>query len=601
MEPSPHAAISGAQDAVLPPSALRRGVRRYGEALLVALLLSFVVRGALTARALSATFDESSNVSSGYTYLTQGDFRLAYPHPPLFKDLLAAPLLFFHINVPLDDPSWESARQWDFAYQFFYRYNHNSVEFLFWSRMTVVLVSALLGFFVYRWARELYGWKASILALALYVFEPNILALSSLATNDLGVAAFMFIAAYLFSRFLKRPSLARLAVAGTLTGAAAVSKFSGLILLPIFALLLVIQAARPALALPTWRLPGLTRLPASGIRSRLYVAAASFAGLLVVVALVVWASYYFHVDPLVTQKEQLVKLDAVLASRVAPPLRRDIVAFAESVPLPASAFFKGNLYVLGKMREEMSQSFLLGQYGERFPHYFLVAFLLKTPLPLLLLLVFAAYLLIRGPRQDEENHMLVIVAVVFLATSLYAINIGVRHLLPVYPFLIVLAGKVATIRFSRPALLNVPLAALVLWQVGAATAVHPYYLSYFNELAGGPDNGYKALIDSNLDWGQGLNDLRRYMQDNGVSKVKLLYFGTADPAAYGVAYEPVARAELYDPPPGVYALSVTSLQILSRDPSIRRVWQETSQPVARPAHAIFVYDVPAKTPATGKP
>ncbi|MEK7872773.1 MAG: hypothetical protein AAB502_02805, partial [Chloroflexota bacterium] len=279
----------------------------------------------------------------------------------------------------------------------------------------------------------------------------------------------------------------------------------------------------------------------------------------------------------------------------------DIVAVAESVPLPASAFFKGNLYVLGKMREEMTQSFLLGQYGERFPQYFLVAFLLKTPLPLLLLLAVAAYLLVRWPRRDEENHMLVIVAVVFFATSLYAINIGLRHLLPIYPFLIVLASRVATIKFSRPALLNVPLAALVLWQVGASTAVHPYYLSYFNELAGGPDNGYKALVDSNLDWGQGLNDLRRYMQDKGVSKVKLLYFGTADPAAYGVAYEPVARAELYDPPPGVYALSVTSLQMLSRDPAIRRVWQETHQPVARPAHAIFVYDIPAKAPATGRP
>jgi len=604
MEPSPHAAPSGAQDAAaLPATTPRRGVQRYGEAFLVALLLlSFVVRGALTARALSATFDESSNVSSGYTYLTQGDFRLAYPHPPLFKDLLAAPLLLFPINTPLDAPSWENARQWDFAYQFFYTYNHNSIEFLFWSRMVVVAFGALLGFFVYRWARELYGWKASILALALYVFEPNILAHSSLATNDLGVAAFMFIAVYLFSRFLKQPGLARLAWAGALTGVAVMSKFSALILLPIFALLLVIQAARPALALPTWRLPGLARLPASGLRPRLYLAAASFAGLLAVVALVVWAAYFFRVDPLVTQKEQLVKLDALLSERIASPsLRQDIVAFAESVPLPASAFFKGNLYVLGKMREEMSQSFLLGQYGERFPHYFLVAFLLKTPLPLLLLLAIAAYLLIRRPRQDGENHKLLILAVVFLVTSLYAINIGLRHLLPVYPFMIVLASRVATVKLSRPALLNVPLAALALWQVGAATATHPYYLSYFNELAGGPNNGYKSLIDSNVDWGQGLNDLRRYMQEKGVSKVRLLYFGTADPAAYGVAYEPVSRAELYDPPPGVYALSVTSLQMLSRDPAIRRVWQETYQPVARPAHAIFVYDIPASAPARGRP
>ncbi|MDO8532375.1 MAG: hypothetical protein Q7T26_09510, partial [Dehalococcoidia bacterium] len=139
MEPSPHAAISGAQDAALPTTAQRSGVRRYGEALLVALLLlSFVVRGALTARALSATFDEPPHVSSGYTHLTLGDFRLEYPHPPLFKDILAVPLLFFPINVPLDDPSWGNARQWDFAFQFFYRYNHNSIEFLFWSRMVVV-------------------------------------------------------------------------------------------------------------------------------------------------------------------------------------------------------------------------------------------------------------------------------------------------------------------------------------------------------------------------------------------------------------------------------------------------------------------------------
>ena len=184
--------------------------------IIVVLLLCILFLQAITSiRNKSITVDEISHISSGYSYIKTGDFRLNVEALPLIDMLSSVPLLFLDPELPLDHPSWINAKvleyeeqyHWEFGNQFFFYYNDNPDQILFFGRISVMLLSVLLGFFVFRFAKELYGVKAGLFALFLYSFSPNILAHSRIATVDLGSSCLMFIAVYYFWRFLKNISI----------------------------------------------------------------------------------------------------------------------------------------------------------------------------------------------------------------------------------------------------------------------------------------------------------------------------------------------------------------------------------------------------------
>jgi len=270
------------------------------------------------------------------------------------------------------------------------------------------------------------------------------------------------------------------------------------------------------------------------------------------------------------------------------------------------------------VHSESRPAFLFGQYSETgWWYYFPATFAMKTPLPLLVL--FAAGLATaRGTASSRRNEALLFLPLaVFVALSMSrSINIGHRHLLPVYPFVLVIAGRVAALalRPDKPRRgLAVAVGALCLWQAVATALAFPHYLAYFNELAGGSRNGWRLLVDSNLDWGQGLKGLREWMARNAVPRVKLAYFGTADVKYYGVSAD---RLPGYQPPPpsatvrevwpgDLVAVSATLLQGLYVDapmlPLVERL--RKLPPVAVVGHSIFVYrtdfawDLPEPTEA----
>ena len=217
----------------------------------------------------------------------------------------------------------------------------------------------------------------------------------------------------------------------------------------------------------------------------------------------------------------------------------------------------------------------------------------------------------------------------FTLTLQSALNIGYRHLLPMLPFLYVLASGAAmqnwewgmgngkgrkrnelrvevvysTIRNLQSALWIVFILILL-----SDLLIHPHYLSYFNRLAGGPENGRNILIDSNIDWGQDLRRLRDWMAENDVDQVKLGWFGTARPAYYGIAYEPlpglggVGQPQFFDawwnlpfdpaqPEPGLYAISVTSLWEFPLTDKYVYAWFRARPPDARIGYSILIYEV----------
>ena len=562
-----------------------------GVAVYVALAVSSL-------RTQSATFDEGSHLPAGYTYLRLGDHRLNPEHPPLVKTLAALPLLFIDVTLKPDDEAWALRRQWEFGKRFLYRWN-DADRLLFWGRLPIVGLGALLGLSVFCWARHRHGPRAAVLALFLCVLSPDVLAHGQLVTTDVGIALFMFLSVVAFDAVSRRVSAGRIALAGLAAGAAFATKFSAVLLLPILASLAVVAVLAPEPM--TLALPG--RAPRDLTRRRARVAA--MAGVLAAVGVsslaIVWASYGFR-----SRLSPDPEVEAAFEwSRVEPegalqgPLARGV---RTSGVLPEA-------FVFGFLRffkhSEPRPAFLLGRVSnDGWWYFFPVTFLLKTPVPLLALLALAVATRRRHRRPWRDELVLWLpVGIYAVVAVVRALNIGHRHLLPIYPFLFVAAGRVADWAFPpSPARARVPalvVSALCGWHAASTALIHPHYLAYVNELGGGPSNGYRLFADSSLDWGQDLKNLKAYLDRRGIGDVKLSYFGTADPAYYAIPGEllpshmlPPPRVTSRDVRPGdLLAVSATNLQGVYLAPEDRPLMARIreQEPIDNIGHSILIY------------
>ena len=326
-----------------------------------------------------------------------------------------------------------------------------------------------------------------------------------------------------------------------------------------------------------------------------------FLAMGVVAVVTVWAAYGFH-SPLCVDVEANARIfDWRTVELRGAGLRALFAGLRRAGVLP-EAWIWGLQHFL--VHAESRPAFLMGEHSETgWWYYFPATFAMKTPLPLLLLFVAGLVTARRTAASRRPEALLLLPLAVFVALSMSrSINIGHRHLLPVYPFVLVIAGRVAALAF-RPDKRRWPPAlavgALCLWQAVATAGAFPHYLAYFNELAGGPSNGWRLLADSNVDWGQGLKGLRQWMARSGVTRLKLAYFGTADVKYYGVnadrlpGYQPAPpAATVRDIRPGdVVAVSATLLQGLYVDEALLPLMQRLRQlpPVVVIGHSIFVY------------
>jgi len=191
----------------------------------------------------SAIMDEVAHTPSGYSYLTQRDMRLNPEHPPLLKDLSAIPLLFIRgITFPNDIYAWTEKvnGQWDFGFKFLYESNNDADKIIFWSRLPMLLLLILLGFLIYKWTKKLYGKWPAFLATFLFAFSPTFIAHGRYVTTDVGAAFGFFIATFFFIKYLQENNKKNLILAGIFFGVAQLIKFSLILLLPYFGLLLLI-------------------------------------------------------------------------------------------------------------------------------------------------------------------------------------------------------------------------------------------------------------------------------------------------------------------------------------------------------------------------
>ncbi len=534
----------------------------------------------------SLTFDELLRQLPGYLHLTKGEFRIHTEHPPFIKMLTALPLLLLDAKVPPPPEAWTESSRWQNAYDFLYIAN-DADRLTLLGRLAVLPLTLLLGFFVFRWSKRLFGRGAAIFALFLYSFEPNILAHGRLMNTDLGVACFLFLTMYFFSRMIQEVTLARSLLAGLSLGMALATKYSALWAPPILIALGFGLLPRPM----TFRFRG---RPPAVVKRRVHKVLLISSALVVIgftALVVIWGLHGFRYEAGTTAGYAYARpWMEVLPER---PLARAAILWAQDAKVLPEAYLHGLSVALLKVKRS---AFLMGEISaDGWTHYFLVTFLLKTPLPFLLLLVLATVTVRATWRKREVEAVFLLVPVIlhFAVASGSRLNIGHRHLLPIYPFLFVLASALIPWLRQKKLAVKAVLATLAAWYFAASISISPHYLAYFNELVGGPGHGYRYLVDSNLDWGQDLKGLKRYMEEHRIERVWLSYFGTASPTYHGITYNylpsyvVVPNREMVPTP--FVAISATNLQgVYFEDPDLFKKFR-TREPVAKIGYSIFIY------------
>ncbi len=210
---------------------------RFINSILACLMLGFMfILMFFSAWNDSATMDELAHIPSGYSYLTQRDYRLNPEHPPLIKDLAALPLLYLDLNFPTDAKAWKNDinGQWEMGSIFLYQSGNNADQILHFSRFPIMLLALLFGWLLFKWVRGLYGDKVGLLTLFFYSFSPTFLAHSRYVTTDLGAAFGFFIGIAAFVNFLSRQNRRNLLIAGVSFGLAQLLKFSLFLLAPLY-------------------------------------------------------------------------------------------------------------------------------------------------------------------------------------------------------------------------------------------------------------------------------------------------------------------------------------------------------------------------------
>lgn len=524
----------------LPRHAAGRPGRRL---VVVAGLLVFFFLALDTAVHLSATTDELVHLTRAYVLRQTGDLRLQYEHGPLshrIEGLLLEPAAGPDVTALA---SWVRGDRVAISQELFGRAGVALDEMLWLGRVPVVLLSLLLGAMIVAWAGALNGRGGQLIALVLFAFSPNLLAHAALATTDMVATATYFATVYAWWRTWQRPGAARWLFTAVLLGCALAAKLTAVLLLPLLLML----------AFVTWRRgePLLRR-------------ALLWLGLLPVAAVVVWALYGFELRP----------------------------PAAWVLPVPAATYVESWLSLLNHVSDG-HPAFFLGELSrDGWWHYFPVVFGIKTPLVTLLLGAIGLAVAVTRRELRPAAAFLVLPGLLLLAAAVVSrLNIGYRHILPLLPFVMVLASTAVVILRQHRAT-QIGLALALFWTAVAGLRQHPHHLSYFNELVGGSDNGYRYLGDSNLDWGQALNLLAARVKSEDVNW-RVAYAGVVDPAVAGLGEDVLLDSAVFapaNPQPGRYAISANNLQGILDDQD-RFDWFRRREPDATIGGAILIYDV----------
>jgi hypothetical protein len=616
-------------------------LRRLRRSAAVACLLAvYYLLATSAASQKSMTFDEMAHLTAGYSYWAVDDYRLHPENGNLPQRLGALPALLSGARFPpLEQPAWTRSDVYAIGDQFLYASGNDAGRMLGRSRAVMALLGVALGTLVHAWTRRLVSPAAAWVSLVLFAFSPTFLAHGPLVTSDMAAALFFTASVGAIWIALHRITPATVLSAAILLAAAFLSKLSAPILIVVAIVMTMVRVidGRP---LAVGFQARVVEYPDRSRQLLIVLGAAVMAGL--VTWTLIWASFGFRYaafSAAVTGKDAFLGQIAVPGGPAGW-----LLSTAQRLHLLPEAYLYGSALTVQFAAQRAA--FLNGAFSTTgWWWYFPYAFAVKTTIPAMIVGVLALAALVHRWRTTEAGGALDRVrASLYAGTPLLALigiygtfalttnlNIGHRHLLPIYPALCILAGgaafwlqpllertgpaepqsgqnrrkprtgargpttragqKVRTGPGSRSYVAaGLATVAALTWHVAESATIRPNYLAYFNQLAGGPSEGYKHLADSSLDWGQDLPALKRWLDDEGLqrpgaSAVYLSYFGTARPDYYGIKAIPLAgfidRRAPQPPEPlggGVYCISATVLDVIG--PSFYKPADETNYQAA---------------------
>jgi 4-amino-4-deoxy-L-arabinose transferase-like glycosyltransferase len=599
----------------------------------------------------SLTFDEPAHIAAGYAYVKFRDARLNYEHPPLLKMLAAAPLLALSPHFPLTSPAWqdENNGQWETARIFLYESGNDPYRMAILARLGPMLLAFLLGLLLFVWTRQWAGDLPALLTLCLYVFSPTLLAHGRLVTTDVAAAFGVVLTGFTLSRWLGSPNLKTAVLTGLALGLALLCKFSTFLLVPFtgaLTLLWIFLCPKHA-----WR------YLLGGVIST------------VIAAFLVFVAYFWTTAHYPPERQLRDSYQALFWVGEGPPGRRGdetidayfvrlkqdrtsdlracmhLQTLHQSCPLLSCAaglvvfladkpglrawghYLYGLVWTLNRASVGTQAAFpfyfrgqvsIMGQ-----PSFFPIVYAVKEPIPLHIIttgtLILACLRLRSTPwglhaiadwlrSHPADTFMLSWIALYWSLSINANLNIGVRHLLPVYPFTFMLVAR-ETCRWLRRSgmtafdaspIVRAPgigVAALLIWQGFSVITVSPSFLAYFNEAVGGPEYGARYVVDSNLDWGQDLRRLHRFVDAQGIDRIAVDYFGTSS-ERYELGEKLVQWRSAMGPYEGWLAVSATPLTVaqarwapqLGHKAEDSYLWLDEEKPVAKIGYSIFVFD-----------
>jgi hypothetical protein len=513
--------------------------------LAVAIIAVAVVLGFTSSINDAPIVDEVPHIGAGYSYVTQLDARLNPEHPLFIKDLAGLaliPVLGFS-NPAFSTANWQTDvnGQWNFGHSVIFDSNANPDTIKMVARFPMLMVFIFACWLLWKWTRERYGDTAAIIALILMAFSPTIMAHARLVTTDMGAAAGVLAATYCFIAFLRWPSKKNFVWAALSLAFALLAKFNTVLLAPFFVLVAIGYGLDGTFTAAAWR------------RAARWVGYTALIGIASFV-FVVWPLYVVQTIHYPPQK-QLTDTKAILAGYSIPLVRNIIVWGADKPIIRGATHWMLGLAMVQQRSEGGNTIYWMGRVvKEGGPGYFPTIYFIKEPLAWWILVAMALTALIFHHRRRPTDHvrghfftdnleewaMLLWLAIYWVVSIRSTLNIGVRHLLPVYPFTIILvSGRISVLldwlrAHDRVRLRYVAIAVALLlgWYSFESVRVWPSYISYFNEIAGGPSGGYRYVADSNLDWGQDIKRLGQWADANHIQKISIDYFGWADPSYY---------------------------------------------------------------------
>jgi len=574
--------------------------------MVIILILLFLFQSVITLTSKTPVFDDPAAITIGTYFVKYLDTSMYILHPPLIYILAGLPLQFVDINLPYSYKECTEMGFYKCSQDTVFESNNDVEKIGTYSKIPFIVISLILGLILFFFAKELYGKNAGYFTLTLYAFSPTILGYNTIIFTDLVVTFFIVSATYfLWKLLIQGYTKTRLIFAGIFLGLALASKFTAILLIPIIVIFFIIKIIQDK---------------NNNRKIFLRIHSVKLILILLIGLITLHASYFFSFGTITDSipERYLDTIESEIGKRFPEgSSSRGIVDFlVYDIKIPIPQYFAG-IAAQNKIGSSGGKKgYLNGEIYEGGKwYYFFEVLLIKTQIPLIIFFITALIFTLRAVRGNIINELFILIPIIFFlgVFLINNFNLGLRHILPIFPFVFLLSSRIVNINLKNNMhnfIFKTSIVFLLLWYILITILIMPNYAAYFNELVGGPKNGHYYLLSSNLDMGQDLKKLSDYIKAKNLGTIKLSYHGSFDPSYYNISYEPLPM-EFYIPwvsgfdpdkpkqnykencskKQGIMAISVSNLHNYHLLNKSCFKWLNDYSPIKKIGYTIFIYNV----------